>query len=47
MESRRARIEQDFPEINLDREDKIRIMKGLILILIFSSISKIFFNYFD
>lgn len=41
MESQKLKIVEDFPEINLDLEDKIRIIKGLILILLFSSICKI------
>ena len=40
MESHKIKNFEDFPEVNLDREDKIRIIKGLILLLLFSSVRK-------
>lgn len=41
MESQKLKIIEDFPEVNLNKEDKIRIIKGLILILFFSSVCKL------
>jgi len=38
MESQKVPKFEEFPEINLDFEDKLRIVKGLILILLFSSV---------
>jgi len=40
MESQKLKIIEDFPETNLNKEDKIRIIKELILILVFSSVCK-------
>jgi hypothetical protein len=41
MESQKHKFIEDFPNINLNKEDKIRILKGLILILLFSSVCKL------
>lgn len=41
MESQNLKTVEEFPEINLDFEDKIRIIKGLILVLLFSTVCKI------
>lgn len=38
MESQKIKNFEDFPEVNLDRDDKIRIAKGLMLVLLFSSV---------
>ena len=43
MESKNLNKNTDFPEINLDKEDKIRIIKGLILFLLYSSVCKLKF----
>jgi len=41
MDSKKLNTVEDYPEINLDLEDKIRIIKGLFLIIIFSSVCNI------
>lgn len=49
MDTRDNENLEELPQVNLDEEDKLRIVKGLILIFLFSSVGKLykFILYFN